>query len=84
MSFANPWVSASTQVAFSREEDELKRQRLNAELQRLQRLPPTSIYASHRIRVARRALELLAASSAQQRSTDQERELEALFASLSL
>ncbi|CAI7760220.1 unnamed protein product [Closterium sp. NIES-54] len=67
-----------------REEDELKRQRLNAELQRLQRLPPTSIYASHRIRVARRALELLAASSAQQRSTDQERELEALFASLSL
>ncbi|CAI5948937.1 unnamed protein product [Closterium sp. NIES-65] len=84
--FATPWVSssASTQGAFSREEeDELKRERLNAELQRLQRLPPTSIYASHRIRVARRALELLAASSSQ-RSTDQERELEALFASLSL
>ncbi|CAI5483535.1 unnamed protein product [Closterium sp. Yama58-4] len=86
MSFAAPWVSssASTQVAFSREEeDEINRQRLNAELQRLQRLPPTSIYASHRIRVARRALELLSASSSQ-RSTDQERELEALFASLSL
>jgi len=54
---------------------------LQAELQRLQKLPPRSAYAAHRIAVVQRALALLTSSI---RSSAEEGELMRLLAGLAL
>lgn len=66
------------------DEDEVgKRQMLEEEVRRLKRHPVGSIYASHRLRVASRALEILLTKQ-QLRSEEEAKELEQLLAGLSL
>ena len=50
-------------VSLSFQEEQRRRAVLEAELERLARLPSSSLYASHRIKVVRRALELLSLAS---------------------
>lgn len=58
---------------------------LEGELTRLQRLPPHSAYAMHRLRVVRRALELLRApAKSQEQRKGIEDELTQLLLQLSL
>ncbi|XP_062077938.1 uncharacterized protein LOC133782620 [Humulus lupulus] len=59
---------------------EAKRAAVHEELKRVNKLPATSTYASHRLRVLNKILQLLSL----QRSTSQDMELELLFAGLSL
>ena len=51
------------EVSSSYQEEQRRRAVLEAELERLARLPSSSLYASHRIKVVRRALELLSLAS---------------------
>ncbi|KAM6553579.1 hypothetical protein CsatB_014341 [Cannabis sativa] len=59
---------------------EAKRAAVQEELKRVNKLPATSTYASHRLRVLNKILQLLSV----QRSSSEEMELELLFAGLSL
>ena len=54
---------------------------LQLELERLRKLPPRSVYASHRITVVQRALQLLAVSA---RSATEDDELTRLLSGLAL
>ncbi|XVF04097.1 hypothetical protein REPUB_Repub05bG0052400 [Reevesia pubescens] len=53
---------------------------VHEEMKRMNRLPATSTYATHRLRVLNKILQLLSI----QRTASQEQELELLFAGLSL
>ncbi|XP_038898294.1 uncharacterized protein LOC120085994 [Benincasa hispida] len=53
---------------------------VHEEMKRVQRLPSNSTYATHRLRVLNKILQLLSI----QRTVSQEEELELLFAGLSL
>ncbi|KAJ0046389.1 hypothetical protein Pint_04440 [Pistacia integerrima] len=50
------------------------------ELKRMNQLPPNSTYVTHRVRVLNKILQLISL----QRTTSQDKELELLFAGLSL
>ncbi|KAL2472846.1 uncharacterized protein Fot_48582 [Forsythia ovata] len=58
--------------------EEKKTAAVNEEMSRLNRLPANSSYASHRLRVLNKILQLLSI----QRTTSQDEELELLFAGL--
>ncbi|CAA2990469.1 uncharacterized protein LOC111394756 [Olea europaea var. sylvestris] len=58
--------------------NEEKKTAVNEEMKRLNRLPANSSYASHRLRVLNKILQLLSV----QRNTSQDEELELLFAGL--
>lgn len=64
-------------------DEQTKQRSLEAEVQRLKRQPVGSIYASHRLRVAQRALKILSTRQ-QMRSEEEAKELEQLLAGLSL
>lgn len=53
---------------------------VHEEMKRVSRLPPSSAYATHRMRVLNKILQLLSI----QRTTSQDEELELLFSGLSL
>ncbi|KAG6392054.1 hypothetical protein SASPL_146260 [Salvia splendens] len=55
-----------------------KKARLNEEMKKMQRLPPNSSYASHRLRVLNKIHQLLSL----QRTSSQDEELELLFSGL--
>ncbi|KAF7146495.1 hypothetical protein RHSIM_Rhsim04G0017500 [Rhododendron simsii] len=57
-----------------------KKAAVDEEMKRMNKLPANSAYATHRLRVLNKVLQLLSI----QRSTSQEEELELLFASLSI
>ncbi|OIT34665.1 PREDICTED: uncharacterized protein LOC109244387 [Nicotiana attenuata] len=59
---------------------EEKREAVHEEMKRMSRLPPSSAYATHRMRVLNKILQLLSI----QRTTSQDEELELLFSGLSL
>ncbi|KAH6767970.1 hypothetical protein C2S51_013306 [Perilla frutescens var. frutescens] len=59
---------------------EEKKAVVNEEMKRMQRLPPNSSYASHRLRVLNKIHQLLSL----QRTTSQDQELELLFSGLHL
>nr|XP_009796327.1 PREDICTED: uncharacterized protein LOC104242911 [Nicotiana sylvestris] len=57
-----------------------KTEAVHEEMKRMSRLPPSSAYATHRMRVLNKILQLLSI----QRTTSQDEELELLFSGLSL
>ncbi|XP_059277376.1 uncharacterized protein LOC132031428 [Lycium ferocissimum] len=57
-----------------------KRGAVHEEMKRVSRLPPSSAYATHRMRVLNKILQLLSIH----RTTSQDEELELLFSGLSL
>ncbi|OVA20199.1 hypothetical protein BVC80_155g9 [Macleaya cordata] len=59
---------------------EEKRAAVQAEIKRVNKLPPNSSYASHRMRVLNKVLELMS----MKRTMSQDEELELLFAGLSI
>ncbi|KAL8461132.1 hypothetical protein ACS0TY_031762 [Phlomoides rotata] len=67
-------------VVSKSKQDEQKKAAVTEEMKRMQRLPPNSAYASHRLRVLNKIHHLLSL----QRSTDQDGELELLFSGLHL
>ncbi|XP_015896640.1 uncharacterized protein LOC107430314 [Ziziphus jujuba] len=60
--------------------NEEKKAALHEEMKRMNQLPANSSYASHRLRVINKVLSLMSL----QRTTSQDKELELLFAGLSL
>ncbi|XP_027176101.1 uncharacterized protein LOC113775427 [Coffea eugenioides] len=67
-------------AAWNRKGLEEKKAAVDEEISRMNKLPPNSTYATHRLRVLNKILHLLS----MQRTTSQEEELELLFAGLSL
>ncbi|CAN4075512.1 unnamed protein product [Withania somnifera] len=61
-------------------DSEGKRGAVHEELKRVTRLPPSSAYATHRMRILNKILQLLSV----QRTTSQDEELELLFSGLSI
>ncbi|XP_022717975.1 uncharacterized protein LOC111276497 [Durio zibethinus] len=74
--------SGSTQPRVQRKQMgyEEKTAAVHEEMKRMNRLPATSTYVTHRLRVLNKILQLLSI----QRTASQEEELELLFAGLSL
>ncbi|KAJ4726239.1 Translation initiation factor IF-2 like [Melia azedarach] len=60
--------------------NEERKAAVHEEVKRMNKLPPNSTYASHRLRVLNKLLQLMAL----ERTSSQEMELELLFAGLSL
>ncbi|XP_044491502.1 uncharacterized protein LOC123215462 [Mangifera indica] len=60
--------------------NEERKAAVHEELKRMNQLPPNSTYVTHRVRVLNKILQLISL----QRTTSQEKELELLFAGLSL
>ncbi|KAM7498755.1 hypothetical protein LguiA_023169 [Lonicera macranthoides] len=60
--------------------EEKKKAAVHEEMMRMNKLPPNSTYATHRLRVLNKILQLLSIP----RTTSQDEELELLFAGLSI